>query len=87
MFYNTLMDTIARLLTQPTRYLICVIGFSLLVAVMVQRYPKWSYWFVGVFDGKFVVGWFASEYSRDQVATIFLLTELDGPVLISLGCH
>lgn len=84
LFYNTLMDTIARPLTQPTRYLIiCVIGFSLLVAVMAQRYPKWSYWFVGgLLMESLLWGGLHLNLPEIKLPQYSCSTEIDGPVLL-----
>ena len=84
LFYNTLMDTIARPLTQPTRYLIiCVIGFSLLVAVMAQRYPKWSYWFVvGILMESLLWGGLHLNLPETKLPQYSCSTEIDGPVLL-----
>ena len=84
LFYNSMMDTIARPLTQPTRYLIvCVIGFSLLVALMAQRYPKWHYLFVaGILMESSLWGGLRLNLPETKLPQYSCSTEIDGPVLI-----
>ena len=84
LLYNAMMDAVARPLTQPTRYLIiCVIGFSLLVALMAQKYPKWNYLFAGgLLVESILWGGLHLNLPETQLPQYSCTTEIDGPILI-----
>jgi hypothetical protein len=84
LFYNSMMDAIARPLTQPTRYLIlCVVGFAFLVSLMVQKYEKWQYWFVGgLLLESMLWGGLRLDLPNTKLPQYTCSTNIEGPVLV-----
>ena len=84
LFYNAIMDAIARPLTQPTRYImLCVVGFAFLVALIAKQYPKIRYWIVGVFLLESILwGGLRLDIPSIQLPQYNCSTKMEGPVLI-----